>query len=318
MKMTAAVILAAGKGTRMHPFSKYFPKPGLPICNKPLIQYWVERFRDLGIDDIYIVIGHLGHELVQVLGNGESLGVKIRYVEQTQILGIASALGQLEPYLSSRFLMVLGDIFLQADDLTAMTDMMDERDAGAILAVKHEIDPAAIRRNFTVQNDDTGRVRRVIEKPRHVATNIKGCGLYLFELSIFDAIRRTPRTAMRDEYEITDSIQILVDDGLPVYTAEVVRWDVNLTVPSDVLTCNLFELQRRGLDQLVGEGVRIHPGATLHNVVVGKGATIENPIVISNSVVFPHTNVSSQSAIDSFIVTPDVQIDCRSLVQTRS
>lgn len=301
----------------MLPFSKYFPKPGLPICNKPLIQYWVERFRDLGIEEIYIVIGHLGHELVQLLGNGQSLGVKIHYVEQTQISGIASALGQLEPHLSTRFLMVLGDIFLQADDLTVMMDMMDERDAGAILAVKQETDPAAIRRNFTVQSDDTGRVRRVIEKPRHVATNIKGCGLYLFDLSIFDAIRRTPRTAMRDEYEITDSIQILVEDGFPVYTADVVRWDVNLTEPADVLTCNLFELQRRGLTQLLGDGTHVHPAATLNNVVVGAGATIAHPVTISNSVIFPHTVVSSQSNIDGFIITPDVQIDCRSLVQAR-
>lgn len=301
----------------MLPFSKYFPKPGLPICNKPLIQYWVECFRDLGIEEIYIVIGHLGHELVQLLGNGQSLGVKIHYVEQTQISGIASALGQLEPHLSTRFLMVLGDIFLQADDLTVMMDMMDERDAGAILAVKQESDPAAIRRNFTVQSDDTGRVRRVIEKPRHVATNIKGCGLYLFDLSIFDAIRRTPRTAMRDEYEITDSIQILVEDGFPVYTADVVRWDVNLTEPADVLTCNLFELQRRGLGQLLGDDTHVHPAATLNNVVVGDGARVEHPVTISNSVIFPHTVVSSQSDIDGFIITPDVQIDCRSLVQSR-
>ncbi len=317
MNKTVAVILAAGKGTRMHPFSNYYPKPGLPICNKPLIQHWIEKFHALCIDEIFIVIGHLGHELVQTLGDGRALGVKIRYVEQTQILGIASALGQLEPFLSCRFLMALGDIYLLADDLTNMTDMMDERKASAILAVKHETDPAAIRRNFTVQSDASGRVRRVIEKPRHVATNVKGCGLYLFDLSIFDAIRRTPRTAMRDEYEITDSIQILVDDGLPVYTADVVKWDVNLTVPSDVLTCNLFELRRAGLTQLVGENTNIHPGAILDNVVVGEGATIEHPVTISNSVIFPHTRVSSQSAIDSFILTPEVQIDCRTLAQAR-
>lgn len=301
----------------MHPFSNYYPKPGLPICNKPLIQYSIEVFRDLGIREIFIVIGHLGHELAQALGTGEALGVKLRYVEQTKILGIASALGQLEPSISSRFFMVLGDIFFKADDLSIMTDMMDERSAGAVLAVKHETDPAAIRRNFTVQHDETGRVRRVIEKPRHVASNIKGCGLYLFDLPVFDAIRRTPRTAMRDEYEITDSIQIMVDDGLPVYTADVVKWDVNLTSPADVLACNLFELQRLGLERLVGDDARIHPGAKLHNVVVGNRASIEHPVTIANSVIFPDTVVTSQDDFDRFIVTPDVQIDCRTFVQAR-
>ncbi len=277
MNRIVAVILAAGKGTRMHPFSNYYPKPGLPICNKPVIQYSIETFRALGITEIFIVIGHLGHELAQVLGNGSALGVKIRYVEQTKILGIASALGQLESYISTPIFMVLGDIFFQADNLAVMQDMMTASNASAVLAVKHETDPEAIRRNFTVLQDDAGRVRRVIEKPRHVHSSIKGCGLYLFDLPVFDAVRRTPRTAMRDEYEITDTIQIMVDDGLPVLMADVVKWDVNLTSPADVLTCNLFELRRRGEDRIIGHDARVHPGARLTNVVIGDRATIVHP-----------------------------------------
>jgi len=315
MNKIVAVILAAGKGTRMHPFSDYYPKPGLPICNKPLIQYSIEVFRDLGITDIYIVIGHLGHELAQVLGNGSALGVRIRYVEQTKILGIASALGQLEPYISTPIFMVLGDIFFKAENLGGMLEMMAAKNASAVLAVKHETDPAAIRRNFTVQQDETGRVRRVIEKPRHVQTTVKGCGLYLFDLPVFDAIRRTPRTAMRDEYEITDTIQIMVDDGLPVLMADVVKWDVNLTSPADVLTCNLFELEQRGLARLVGRDAHVHPGARLTNVVVGDRAAIEHPISMSNCVVFPDTIVTSERDLDQFIFTPEIRIDCRTFTR---
>jgi dTDP-glucose pyrophosphorylase len=311
MKKIVAVILAAGKGTRMHPFSTYYPKPGLPICNKPVIQYSIEVFRELGIREIFVVIGHLGHELAQALGNGASMGVKIRYVEQTKILGIAAALGQMEPYVSSPIFLVLGDIFFKAGDLSVMVDMMDKSGASAVLATKHEHDLEAIKRNFTVQQDETGRVRRVIEKPRHVPSNVKGCGLYLFDLPVFDAVRRTPRTAMRDEYEITDTIQIMVDDGLPVYTADVVKWDVNLTLPADVLTCNLFELKSRGLTTLLGEGARVHPGATLENVVLGDRAVVANPIRITNSVVFADTTVTSKVDFDRFIVTPENMIDCR-------
>jgi dTDP-glucose pyrophosphorylase len=311
MKKIVAVILAAGRGTRMHPFSNYYPKPGLPVCNKPVIQYSIEAFRKLGIEDIFIVIGHLGHELAQALGNGEALGVRIRYVEQTKILGIAAALGQLEPYISTPMFVVLGDIFFKADNLASMMDVMARSSAGAVLAVKRERDPAAIRRNFTVLHDEAGRVRRVIEKPRHVPTDVKGCGLYLFDLPVFDAVRRTPRTAMRDEYEITDTIQIMVDDGLPVFTADVVKWDVNLTVPADVLTCNLFQLQQLGTDRLIGRDARIHHNAKMRNVVIGDRAIVRYPVSISNSVIFPDTQVTAEDGFDRFIVTPEAQIDCR-------
>jgi dTDP-glucose pyrophosphorylase len=311
MKDIVAVILAAGRGTRMHPFSDFYPKPGLPICNKPLIQYTVETFRELGIREIIIVIGHLGHALAQLLGDGRALGVKIRYVEQVKLLGIAAAVGQLEPHVDRPMFLVLGDIFFKADNLAGMIGLMERGNASAVLAVKQESDPQAIRRNFSVLHDAAGRVQRVIEKPRHVASKVKGCGLYLFDLPVFDAVRRTPRTAMRDEYEITDTIQIMVDDGLPVFAADVVKWDVNLTAPADVLACNLFELSQLGASQLLGRETRIHPGATLRNVVLGDRAVIEHPISIRDSVVFPDTLVKSRHGFEQFIVTPETQIDCR-------
>ena len=311
MKNIVAVILAAGRGTRMHPFSEYYPKPGLPICNTPLIEYSLRTFKALGIEQIHIVIGHLGHELVRMLGDGAAYGVRIKYVEQTKLLGIAAALGQMEPYIASPFFLVLGDIFFKTEDLSTMTALMRDRQAGGVLAVKHERDPAAIRRNFAVRCADDGRVTRVIEKPRYVDTTLKGCGLYLFDLPIFDAVRRTPRTAMRDEYEITDAVQIMIDDGLPVYPAEVIRWDVNLTSPGDVLQCNLFELRNRGLSTLIGRDARIHPDARLENVVVGDRAVISQPIRLRDCVIFPDTEVRLGADVERFVFTPEHQIDCR-------
>jgi len=308
-----AAILAAGRGTRMLPFSTRFPKPILPICNKPLIQHQIELVRDVGITEILIVIGHLGYEIAQTVGDGAALGVRVKYVEQTDVLGIANALGQLEPYVSSPILLLLGDIFFVASDLQRMVRSLTERQAKAVLAVRREQSPEAIRRNFAVLLDEDERVRRVIEKPRHPSTDIKGCGLYLFDLEVFDAIRRTPRTAMRDEYEITDTIQIMIDDGQPVYADEVIRWDLNLTVPEDVLRCNLFELERMNQENAIAPTASIHPQATVHRSVVGKGAAIRNPIRLTNSLIFPDTEVTAQRDIDGFIITPEHQIDCRSL-----
>lgn len=311
------VILAAGKGTRMKPFSARYPKPILPICNKPLLHYQIELMKEMGIEEIIIVIGHLGHEIAQSFGDGSYLGLKLKYIEQTETLGIAHALGKLEPYISTPLLMSLGDIFFVTENLGSMKEKMSTQKASAVLGVKYEDNPDAIKRNFTVMLDSNDRVTRVIEKPRHITTQVKGCGLYLFDQHVFDAIRRTPRTAMRDEYEITDTIQIIIDDGFDVLISDVVKWDMNVTFPLDVLRCNLYQLNRLGKEKVIGDSVEIHPDAEIKNSVVGDNVVIQNPIKITNAVIFPDTVVTSEHNIDSFIVTPEHQIDCRRFIQKR-
>src|SRR3981189_389175 len=91
-------ILAAGRGSRMVPFTESYPKPILPICNKPLIERQIETMKELGIRDIPVLIGHKGFQISRILGDGSRLGASIRYVEQTSTLGIAHAVGRLEPY----------------------------------------------------------------------------------------------------------------------------------------------------------------------------------------------------------------------------
>lgn len=113
----------------------------------------------------------------------------------------------------------------------------------------------------------------MIEKPRNVNSQLKGCGLYVFDPHIFDAIRRTPRTAMRDEYEITDTIQILINDGYMVHHQPIVERDLNLTKPDDLLTINLIELARAGLTRLVDDSATV---TVLDNLSVGtRGAVPE-------------------------------------------
>jgi NDP-sugar pyrophosphorylase family protein len=305
------VILAAGKGTRMAPFSQLFPKPLLPICNRPILEYQIEYMKKAGITDIIMVIGHLGYAIARHFGDGESLGVKIRYVEQEETLGIAHAVGRLEPYISSPFLLFLGDIFFITEELSLMINKLTEKKASAVLAVKEEKDPEAIKRNFAVRMNEEGYVKRVIEKPRYVTNPIKGCGLYLFDLHIFDAIRRTPRTAMRDEYEITDAIQILVDDGFPVVVSHVVKKDMNVSFPHDLLLCGLEELKHRGEPAIVGNDCEIHPDAQLDRAIIGHRVRIRHPIRIRQSMVFSDTTVDTPEDLERCILTPETLIECK-------
>jgi NDP-sugar pyrophosphorylase family protein len=305
------VILAAGKGTRMAPFSQRFPKPLLPICNRPILEYQIEYMKRAGIDEIIMVIGHLGYAIARYFGDGDALGVKIRYVEQEETLGIAHAVGRLEPYITSPFLLFLGDIFFITEDLSVMVNLMAEKKASAVLAVKQEEDPEAIKRNFAVLLKDDGYVKRVIEKPRYVTNRLKGCGLYLFDLHIFDAIRRTPRTAMRDEYEITDSIQILVDDGFPVVVSNIVKKDMNVSFPHDLLLCSLEELRHRGETNVVGKNCRLHPEAVLDHAILGDNVRILEPIKVRQSMIFSNTSVTTEADLDRCIVTPETLIECK-------
>ncbi|MFN6196540.1 MAG: sugar phosphate nucleotidyltransferase, partial [Planctomycetota bacterium] len=268
------VILAAGKGTRMRPFSEHWPKPVLPVLGKPLMAYQLEMMAAMGIRKVVVVIGHLGHEVVRALGDGSRWGVSIRYVEQEEMLGIAHAVSRLESHVDRPFFLFLGDIFFVTENLRHMLDRFRAGNLGGVLACKREPNLEAIKRNFVVHTDGAGVVNRVVEKPRFPRTDLKGCGIYLFDQSFFDAVRRTPRTAMRNEYEITDSIQIFLDDGYKVEAAEVVKADMNVSYPADLLDLNLLLLQQSGKADWLAPDVKLGKGSALARSVAMAGAEV--------------------------------------------
>ncbi len=302
------VILAAGQGSRMGPFGDYLPKPIVPICNKPLLEYHLDHMRQIGIQEVFVVIGHLGHRITETLGDGSRFGLRIEYVEQQEQLGLAHALGQLESYVDRPFLLTLGDIFFEASDLAAMVSEMEQQDVAAVLAVKEEADAEAVKRNFAVLLREDGTVRRVIEKPRHVPNLLKGCGLYLFDLPIFEAIRRTPRTAMRDEYELTDSIQILIDYEYQVRTAQVIEWDMNITYTGDLIDCCVHQLNKLGKRSLVGGDSTLVDGVELVDTVVGDRVTISRPVVLRRCVVLSEVALDDGKDYDETVITNDAKM----------
>ena len=304
------VILAAGRGTRIKPLNLYHPKPLLPVCNKPIMQYQLEDMLSIGVTEVVIVVGHLKDDITAHFGDGSRFGVKITYVEQTQMLGIAHAVAQLESVVDSPFVLFLGDIFSVQKDLPGMVETFWARKAGAVLAVKREPNPEFIRRNFAVILHASGTVTRVIEKPRYLTNNLKGCGVYMFDLAIFDAIRRTPRTAQRDEYEITNSIQILIDDGYPVFPAESIEWDMNVTFAADLLECNHRQLDRLGVDHLVGKHVELPPGTIVERSVIGDGVVIRHPIAIRNSLILNNAVIEAATNVERMLITPETSIRC--------
>ena len=290
------VILAAGKGARMYPFSERSPKPILPILNRPLLAHQIEVMRDCGITDIHIVVGHLGYQVASAFGDG----VAVRRAHPVRRAGEHA-----RPGARGRRARVARAAALPADArrhlLPSEGAAAAALRAGAVaaqvnanLVSMYEPDPEMVRRNFVIQADERGRVHRVIEKPRYVDSQLKGCGLYVFDPHIFDAIRRTPRTAMRDEYEITDSIQILINDGYVVHHHPIVERDLNLTKPDDLLTINLIEL---GAARPAAAGRRPRdrrPTARASSAASSATAwSSAIPIRIANSVIMPNVVVDA-------------------------
>jgi dTDP-glucose pyrophosphorylase len=290
------IVLAAGRGTRLQPLSRVYPKPLLPVCNKPIMQHQIEAMRDAGIEEIAVVVSPGGAPIVEHFGDGTALGVRIAYIEDPEPAGIATSLARAESWVRGPAAVFLGDIFLALTDLAPALAPVTAG-AAATVIVRHDR-PEAVRRNFAVLTDTDGRVRRVIEKPAHSPTTLKGCGVYVFTPLIFDAIRRTPRSPIRNEYEITDALQVLIDlaaaDGQAVCTAEVVRWDVNVTFPADLLACNLRLLRERHVDRLVGAAARVSAHAQLRRSIVGDHAVVDadGPAQLEECLVLPRVRVA--------------------------
>jgi dTDP-glucose pyrophosphorylase len=295
------VILAAGRGSRLQPLSRAYPKPLLPVCNKPIMQYQIEAMRDAGITEIAIVISPTGGAIADYFGDGTALGVRLTYCEDPEPAGIAASLARVEPWVRGPAAVFLGDIFLALNDLTPALAPLAQG-AAATVIVRHD-EPDAIRRNFAVLVDDEGRVHRVLEKPDRPPTTLKGCGVYVVTPLIFEAIRRTPRSPVRNEYEITDALQILIDlataDGRAVHAADVVRWDVNVTYPGDLLACNLRLLRESRIERLIDAAARVSAEAHLRDSIVGAHAVVntDRPTQMEECLVLPRARVDHLAGV---------------------
>lgn len=301
MNKMYGVILAAGKGQRLGHLGQICPKPLLPVGNKPIMQHQLEDMIALGIKKYIIVVGHLKEKIINYFGDGSRWNVKISYVEQKERLGIAHAVMQLESFIDAPFILFLGDIFMVTNKLHLLVDAFLKNSATVVLSTKIEKDIDSIRKNFSVLLHESGMVRRVIEKPRYIHCDRKGCGIYLFDLMIFDAIRRTPRTAMRDEYEITTAIQKVIDDGFPVYDVDVVGWDMNVTFPKDLLYCNNFWLTHQQCDNIIAKTAIIHEDAKIKGSCIGENVIIDAPLAIQDSIIFDDMKAGSANLFRSIL-----------------
>lgn len=268
-----AVVLVAGKGTRMEPLTSDCPKVMLQVTNKPILEHILNSAIQAGIEGFVFITGYLEQQIREYFGDGSKWGVSIDYVQQKEQLGTANAIGYAKGHVGEAFLVLNGDMLIGQEDLKALLSRTEE----AVICVKEVENPS----DFGVLEVENNKVVRIIEKPKNPPTKLANAGVYLFRESIFDFIDRT-QASVRKEFEITDSIQMLIDSGAAVgYSPLEGRW-IDIGYPWDLLKAN-----ERLLKDLKGryEGT-VEPNATIKGeVVIGKGTAIRNGSYIEGPVI---------------------------------
>jgi NDP-sugar pyrophosphorylase family protein len=209
------VVAAAGKGRRIHPRSIKVPKVMLEVAGKPLLVRNLELLRDqLGITDVYVVVGHLAEYIRAGVGDGSALGMQVRYLVNPDVeAGLGTVLQVVEPHIREPFVMVLGDELYLETNHAELPDVADG--ATAVCAVTETDDVEQIRKNYAVELRD-GRIVGVVEKPELIDNSYLGCGTYVFSPEIFADAHATPRSPRSGRLELTDVIDRAARRGAEV------------------------------------------------------------------------------------------------------
>jgi NDP-sugar pyrophosphorylase family protein len=228
-----AVILAAGKGTRLAELTRTKPKPMVEVGDKPALERIILALSKVGVHDFVIVVGYLSEVVEQYFGDGTPWGVNIRYVKQEVPDGTGSALHLTKDAVGDNpFFMTYGDILVPASNYAGMIQTFEQTKSRAILGLNWIDDPY---KGAAVYLGPDNRVERIIEKPPKgtSTTNWNNAGMYVFDPVIFEYTARL-RPSARGEYELPDAIQAMLSDGLDIRGYPLEGYWRDIGTPQDV------------------------------------------------------------------------------------
>ena len=295
------LILSGGKGTRLRPITYTRAKQLVPVANKPVLFYGLEALVAAGIRDIGIVVGDTQAEIRAAVGDGSRWNARITYIEQDAPRGLAHAVLISESFIGGDpFVMYLGDNLLNRGINQFVEEFERERPAAQIL-LAHVPDPEM----FGVAELDGERVLRLVEKPKAPKSDLALVGVYMFGPAIFDAVKAiTP--SFRQELEITDAIQQLIDRGLTVRPHIVEGWWKDTGKLEDMLEANRLILETLAAKN---EGKVDGQSRIEGIVVIEKGATVENSVIRGPAVIGPGARIISSYIGPFTSIGKDVEIN---------
>ena len=265
------LILSGGKGTRLRPLTYTSAKQLVPVANKPVLFYGIEAIANAGIRDIGIVVGDTQAEIRAAVGDGSRWGVRVEYIEQDAPRGLAHAVKISREFIGNEpFVMYLGDNLLNKGITHFVREFEEQKPAAQILLTRVP-DP----QQFGVAQLEGGRVVRLVEKPKEPIGDLALVGVYMFGPEVFESVNRI-RPSFRNELEITDAIQDLIDRGLTVRPHLVDGWWKDTGKLEDMLEANrlILDTFERRVEGTVDAESRVEG-----KVVIEAGASIERSVV---------------------------------------
>lgn len=264
------IILHGGHGTRLRPLTHTGPKQLLPIANKPMSQYALDDLKTAGITEIGIIIGDVYPEKVkEYYGSGEKFGVKITYIFQDAPKGISHAIRLCKDFIGNdKFIVYLGDNVLRKN-LIDYTKKFEISDSDAMILLCEVDDP----QRFGIAELDkniSGKIKKIMEKPKDPPSNLAVIGIYFLTPKIFDIIDNL-KPSWRGELEITDALDMLMNQGHKIEYDTVTGWWKDTGTPEDIIHANKLVLDSIGTENqfLIDNDSEIKD-----NIVIGKGTEI--------------------------------------------
>jgi len=301
-----AIIPVAGFGTRMRPHTLTHPKVLLPVADRPMIAHIVDKIIADGIDEIVFVVGYLGDKVEEFIR--QNYQVKASFVEQKEFLGLGHAIYTAGDFISDEpIFIVLGDTIYDVELKPALKSKTSS------LGVKKIDDP---RRFGIAVLDEKGFVTKLVEKPKKPVSNLTLVGLYYFKngntlkKALAQLIKKNIRT--KNEYQLTDAIQLMINQGEKITTFDVSGW-YDCGKPETLLETTGIILQRDFSGKkynyestIVHPPVYIHQSVKIENSIIGPNVTVaENAhisdCIISNSIIGPGVKLKKINITDSII-----------------
>jgi glucose-1-phosphate thymidylyltransferase len=300
------LVLSGGKGSRLRPLTYTRAKQLVPVANKPVLFYGIEALAAAGVRDIGIVVGDTHEEIRAAVGNGSRWDVTVTYIKQDAPRGLAHAVLISESFIGREpFVMYLGDNLLNKGITPFVEEFVRTRPAAQILLTRVP-DPQM----FGVAELADGIVTRLVEKPKEPKSDLALVGVYMFGPEIFEAAKSIEPSG-RNELEITDAIQNLIDRGCVVRPHLVEGWWKDTGKLDDMLEANRLILDT--LDRRV-EGSVDADSRVEGKVVVEAGAEIidsvvRGPVIIGANARIEHAYVGPFTSIMNNVVVRASEIE---------